>query len=205
MAIGPNLISQLFFELIDDHDGYFTVDIRRSPGASFNLLNGISSIGPGDINFWSIHGPHNDRLDCTAGRFLLTPRAEIEGVADVAPDDQQVTIECLLIGCRDERFQVVRCTNVKEKARETRTLAQLQMYSFALIIVSFQVVSTTDWGNLLVWQNDAIRLEVMRKDGSSCHKGSINQLVAEEGELITIGEMCTKVMCEKVIRMQRFC
>ena len=38
-----------------------------------------------------------------------------------------------------------------------------------------------------VWEDGHIQLEVTRKDGSSCHEGQINQLVAEEGELITIG------------------
>jgi len=39
-----------------------------------------------------------------------------------------------------------------------------------------------------VWEDGHIQLEVTRKDGSSCHEGQINQLVAEEGELITIGK-----------------
>ncbi len=40
-----------------------------------------------------------------------------------------------------------------------------------------------------VWEDGHIQLEVTRKDGSSCHEGQINQLVAEEGELITIGNV----------------
>ena len=50
-----------------------------------------------------------------------------------------------------------------------------------------KVVSTCHWGNLLVWEDGHIQLEVCRKDGSSCHEGQINIIVAQEGELITIG------------------
>ena len=50
-----------------------------------------------------------------------------------------------------------------------------------------KVVSTSHWGNLLVWEEGYIQLEVTRKDGSSCHEGQINHIIAEEGELITVG------------------
>ena len=50
-----------------------------------------------------------------------------------------------------------------------------------------KIISTCHWGNLLIWEDGRIQLEITRKDGSSCHEGSINQVVAEEGELITIG------------------
>ena len=50
-----------------------------------------------------------------------------------------------------------------------------------------KVVSACHWGNLLVWEEGHIQLEVSRKDGSTCHDGQINAIVAEEGELITIG------------------
>ena len=54
-----------------------------------------------------------------------------------------------------------------------------------------------DAGKQLVWtaQRDGrIELEVTRRDGSKCHEGAINQLVADEEEtLITIGKpiLCT--------------
>lgn len=32
-----------------------------------------------------------------------------------------------------------------------------------------------------------MQLEVRRKDGQTCHEGSIQQLMLDEGELITIG------------------
>lgn len=50
-----------------------------------------------------------------------------------------------------------------------------------------KVISTTDWGNLLIWNQGKIELEISKKDGSKCHDGSINHILAEEGELITIG------------------
>ena len=50
-----------------------------------------------------------------------------------------------------------------------------------------KVVSACQWGNLLVWEEGHIQLEVSRKDGSTCHDGQINAIVAQEGELITIG------------------
>ena len=57
------------------------------------------------------------------------------------------------------------------------------------------MISTCHWGNLLVWENGRIRLEFKRKDGTSCHDGPINQIVADEGELITIGSTMKKIRC----------
>ena len=56
-----------------------------------------------------------------------------------------------------------------------------------IFVVVCKVISTCHWGNLLIWEDGRIQLEITRKDGSSCHDGPINQIVAEEGELITIG------------------
>ena len=50
-----------------------------------------------------------------------------------------------------------------------------------------KIISTTHWGNLLIWKDEQVLLEISRKDGSNCHEGQINQLIAGEGELITIG------------------
>ena len=44
-----------------------------------------------------------------------------------------------------------------------------------------------------MWENGRIRLEFKRKDGTSCHDGPINQIVADEGELITIGSTMKKI------------
>ena len=62
---------------------------------------------------------------------------------------------------------------------------QIQIFEY----ISGKVVSTCHWGNLLVWEEGHIQLEVTRKDGSTCHDGQINFLVAQEGELITIGKI----------------
>ena len=64
-------------------------------------------------------------------------------------------------------------------------------YKHFHILICFlgKVVSTCHWGNLLVWEQGHIQLEVTRKDGSTCHDGQINYIVAEEGELITIGNI----------------
>ena len=50
-----------------------------------------------------------------------------------------------------------------------------------------QVVSSAHWGNMLIWREGDVFLEITRKDGTRCHEGQINQIVVEEGELITIG------------------
>ena len=43
--------------------------------------------------------------------------------------------------------------------------------SVAATAATGKVVSTCHWGNLLVWEEGHIQLEVTRKDGSSCHEG----------------------------------
>ncbi|XP_030059762.1 cilia- and flagella-associated protein 44 [Microcaecilia unicolor] len=50
-----------------------------------------------------------------------------------------------------------------------------------------KVVSGSEWGNMLLWEGGLIKVEVCRKGKRSCHIGSINQFVLDEGELITIG------------------
>ncbi|XP_039256736.2 cilia- and flagella-associated protein 44-like isoform X2 [Styela clava] len=50
-----------------------------------------------------------------------------------------------------------------------------------------KVLSGSEWGNLLLWDGGLIKVEICRKGRKSCHAGSIQQLVIDEGELITIG------------------
>lgn len=50
----------------------------------------------------------------------------------------------------------------------------------------FQVVSGCDWGNILVWDEGLITLEIFRTLRRSCHDGPIMQFMYEEGELWTI-------------------
>ncbi|XP_059096282.1 cilia- and flagella-associated protein 44-like [Tigriopus californicus] len=52
---------------------------------------------------------------------------------------------------------------------------------------SGKIVSSTHWGNLLLWKDRYVQVEISRKDGSKCHEGSINHLVVGEGELVSIG------------------
>ena len=44
-----------------------------------------------------------------------------------------------------------------------------------------KVISTCHWGNILIWEDGRIQLEITRKDGTTCHDGPINQVIAEEG------------------------
>lgn len=50
-----------------------------------------------------------------------------------------------------------------------------------------QVISGCEWGNMLLWEGGLIKVEICRRGRRSCHNGSINQFVLDEGELITIG------------------
>ncbi|CAB1452581.1 unnamed protein product [Pleuronectes platessa] len=50
-----------------------------------------------------------------------------------------------------------------------------------------KVVSGTDWGNLLLWDGNTIKVEICRKNGQSCHNGTVQPFVLEEGQLLTIG------------------
>ncbi|CAG7731039.1 unnamed protein product [Allacma fusca] len=51
-----------------------------------------------------------------------------------------------------------------------------------------KVVSTSEWGNLLVWDGGLIVVEIIQKGGKNCHDGEITNIVLlETGELLTIG------------------
>ncbi|XP_076020168.1 cilia- and flagella-associated protein 44 [Genypterus blacodes] len=50
-----------------------------------------------------------------------------------------------------------------------------------------KVVSGTDWGNLLLWEGDLIKVEICRKGGRTCHAGTARPFTLEEGQLMTIG------------------
>lgn len=51
-----------------------------------------------------------------------------------------------------------------------------------------KIISGTDYGRLLVWEGDQIKCEISRKEGLPCHKGAVDAVLLEEGELITAGE-----------------
>ncbi|KAG7498622.1 cilia-and flagella-associated 44 [Solea senegalensis] len=50
-----------------------------------------------------------------------------------------------------------------------------------------KVVSGTEWGNLLLWDGNAIKAEICRRDGRSCHTGAVQPFVLDDGQLMTIG------------------
>nr|KAF6477292.1 cilia and flagella associated protein 44 [Molossus molossus] len=50
-----------------------------------------------------------------------------------------------------------------------------------------KVLSGTEWGNMLVWEAGLIKVELCRVKSKPCHQGPINQIMLDEGEVITIG------------------
>ncbi|XP_037609336.1 cilia- and flagella-associated protein 44 [Sebastes umbrosus] len=50
-----------------------------------------------------------------------------------------------------------------------------------------KVVSGSHWGNLLLWDGDAIKVEICRKEGRNCHAGMVQPFALEDGQLMTIG------------------
>ncbi|XP_048348373.1 cilia- and flagella-associated protein 44 [Sphaerodactylus townsendi] len=57
-----------------------------------------------------------------------------------------------------------------------------------------KVLSGSEWGNLLLWEGGLIKVELCRPGHKTCHQGPINQLVLDEGELLTVGsDGCIRV------------
>ncbi|XP_045758828.1 cilia- and flagella-associated protein 44 [Mirounga angustirostris] len=50
-----------------------------------------------------------------------------------------------------------------------------------------KVLSGSGWGNMLLWEGGLIKVELCRAGRKSCHQGPINQIMLDEGEVITIG------------------
>ncbi|XP_057162733.1 cilia- and flagella-associated protein 44 isoform X3 [Ursus arctos] len=50
-----------------------------------------------------------------------------------------------------------------------------------------KVLSGSEWGNMLLWEGGLIKVELCRAARKSCHQGPINQIMLDEGEVITIG------------------
>ncbi|KAF0298911.1 Cilia- and flagella-associated protein 44 [Amphibalanus amphitrite] len=50
-----------------------------------------------------------------------------------------------------------------------------------------KVISGCEWGNILVWDDALIKVEITRRDGKPCHNGTIHKFHLEEGELISLG------------------
>ncbi|XP_070707121.1 cilia- and flagella-associated protein 44 [Pempheris klunzingeri] len=50
-----------------------------------------------------------------------------------------------------------------------------------------KMVSGSDWGNLLLWDGNAIEVEICCKGGQNCHAGMVQPFSLENGELMTFG------------------
>nr|XP_019590423.1 PREDICTED: cilia- and flagella-associated protein 44 isoform X2 [Rhinolophus sinicus] len=50
-----------------------------------------------------------------------------------------------------------------------------------------KVLSGSEWGNMLLWEAGFIKVELCRSISKCCHQGPINQIMLDEGEVITIG------------------
>ncbi|XP_061589187.1 cilia- and flagella-associated protein 44 [Cololabis saira] len=50
-----------------------------------------------------------------------------------------------------------------------------------------KVVSGTEWGNLLLWDGNAVKVEICRKENRNCHVGTVQPFAIEDGQLMTIG------------------
>ncbi|XP_048254045.1 cilia- and flagella-associated protein 44-like isoform X2 [Haliotis rufescens] len=50
-----------------------------------------------------------------------------------------------------------------------------------------KVLSGSEWGNMLLWEGGLIKVEIARKNKKPCHNGAIQQILLDEGELMTIG------------------
>jgi len=55
----------------------------------------------------------------------------------------------------------------------------------------FQVVSGCEWGNILLWEEGLITLEICKKNRQPCHTKAITQFEYINGELITVGKTLT--------------
>ncbi|CAG2237888.1 CFAP44 [Mytilus edulis] len=57
-----------------------------------------------------------------------------------------------------------------------------------------KVLSGAEWGNMLLWEGGLIKVEITRKGKKPCHQGPIEQILLDEGELITVGsDGCIRV------------
>ncbi|KAM6162750.1 cilia- and flagella-associated protein 44 [Erethizon dorsatum] len=57
-----------------------------------------------------------------------------------------------------------------------------------------KVLSGSEWGNLLLWEGSVIKVELCRTGTKSCHHGPINQIMLDEGEVVTAGsDGCVRI------------
>ncbi|XP_053372820.1 cilia- and flagella-associated protein 44-like [Mercenaria mercenaria] len=50
-----------------------------------------------------------------------------------------------------------------------------------------KVLSGSEWGNMLLWDGGLIKVEIRMKNKKSCHTGAIQQILLDEGELMSVG------------------
>ncbi len=50
-----------------------------------------------------------------------------------------------------------------------------------------KVLSSTEWGGLLLWEGGLVKCELSRKGRKACHLGPVECVYLEEGEIITAG------------------
>ncbi|XP_051907853.1 cilia- and flagella-associated protein 44-like [Hippocampus zosterae] len=50
-----------------------------------------------------------------------------------------------------------------------------------------KVLSGSNWGNLLLWDGNAIKVEICSKGGHCCHAGVVQPFALEDGQLMTFG------------------
>uniref|UniRef100_T1G027 Cilia- and flagella-associated protein 44 n=1 Tax=Helobdella robusta TaxID=6412 RepID=T1G027_HELRO len=50
-----------------------------------------------------------------------------------------------------------------------------------------KVLSSCEWGNLLLWDGGLIKVEICGKNKMPCHRGSIQQIILMNGVVITVG------------------
>ncbi|XP_034970285.1 cilia- and flagella-associated protein 44 isoform X1 [Zootoca vivipara] len=50
-----------------------------------------------------------------------------------------------------------------------------------------KVLSGSEWGNLLLWEGGLIKVELCRPGRKNCHNGPINQIILDEGEVVSVG------------------
>ncbi|TNN86390.1 Cilia- and flagella-associated protein 44 [Liparis tanakae] len=50
-----------------------------------------------------------------------------------------------------------------------------------------KVVSGSEWGNLLLWDGNGIKVEICREKGRNCHAGTVQPFALGDGQLMTFG------------------
>lgn len=90
----------------------------------------------------------------------------------------------------------VKKTNLKSKSNSCLFEVRVKVFHFyaRFFLHACQVLSGSEWGNLLLWEGSLIKVELCRTGMKSCHQGPINQIMLDEGEVITAGsDGCVRV------------